>query len=105
MTKYIAPSTARHIDAKTKTAEQVMQNNLCSYAHASATALNIRREPIKYRNDNELFGCAKTLSETVLIAAARYSHPDIAIKALNAGLLERKLLFLIYFYQIINFTA
>ena len=53
------------IIAKTKAAEWALQNNLCPDLHALATAVNVRRNPLKYRDDKETFDYAETLGEAV----------------------------------------
>lgn len=53
------------IIAKTKAAEWALENNLCSDPHALTTALNVRRNPWKYQNDQETFDYAQTLGEPV----------------------------------------
>ena len=51
--------------SKTKAAEWALQNNLCPDVHALTTALDVRRCPLKYRDDQETFDYAETLGEPV----------------------------------------
>ncbi len=53
------------IISKTKAAEWALQNNLCPDVHALTTALDVRRCPLKYRDDQETFDYAETLGEPV----------------------------------------
>lgn len=53
------------IIAKTKAAEWALENNLCSDLYALTTALNVRRNPLKYRDDKETLDYAETLGEAV----------------------------------------
>lgn len=53
------------IIAKTKAAEWALGNTLCPDLYALTTALNVRRNPLKYRNDKEIFDYAETLGEAV----------------------------------------
>ena len=53
------------IIAKTKAAEWALENNLCPDLYALTTALNVRRTPLKYRDDKEMFDYAETLGEAV----------------------------------------
>lgn len=57
------------IIAKTKAAEWALENNLCPDLHALTTALNVRRNPLKYRDDNGTFDYAQTLGEPVQLFA------------------------------------
>ncbi len=53
------------IIAKTKAAEWALENNLCPDLYALTTALNVRRSPLKYRDDKETFDYAETLGEPI----------------------------------------
>ena len=53
------------IIAKTEAAEWALNNNLCSDASALATALKVRRNPLKYRDNKEIFEYAETLAEPI----------------------------------------
>ncbi len=53
------------IIAKTKAAEWALENNLCPDLHALTTALNVRRSPLKYRDDKETFDYAGTLGAPI----------------------------------------
>lgn len=53
------------IISKTKAAEWALQNDLCPDVHALTTALDVRRCPLKYRDDQETFDYAETLGEPV----------------------------------------
>ena len=53
------------IIAKTDAAEWALNNNLCSDPSALATALKVRRNPLKYRDDKEIFEYAETLAESI----------------------------------------
>ena len=53
------------IIAKTKAAEWALENNLCPDPCALTTALNVRRSPLKYRDDQEVFDYAETLAEPI----------------------------------------
>ena len=64
--------------SKTKAAEWALQNNLCPDVHALTTALDVRKCPLKYRDDQETFDYAETLGEPV----QRFA--DVLEKELNA---------------------
>ena len=51
--------------AKTKAAEWALENNLCPDLRALTTALNVRRDPLKYRDDKEILDYAETLGDPV----------------------------------------
>lgn len=53
------------IIAKTEAAEWALDNNLCPDLRALTTALNVRRSPLKYRDDKEIFDYAETLGEPI----------------------------------------
>ena len=53
------------IISKTKAAAWALQNDLCPDVHALTTALDVRRCPLKYRDDQETFDYAETLGEPV----------------------------------------
>jgi hypothetical protein len=53
------------ITAKTKAAEWALENNLCPDSCALTTALKVRRNPLKYRGDKEIFDYAETLGEPI----------------------------------------
>lgn len=51
--------------AKTKAAEWALENNLCPDLRALTTTLNVRRDPLKYRDDKEILDYAETLGDPV----------------------------------------
>lgn len=53
------------IIAKTKAAEWALENSLCPEPDALAMALMVRRSPLSYRDDKEIFDYAETLGEPV----------------------------------------
>lgn len=53
------------IIAKTEAAEWAIENNLCPNLCALSTALKVRKNPLKYRDDKEIFDYAETLSEPI----------------------------------------
>ena len=53
------------IISKTKAAEWALQNNLCPDVHALTTALNVRRCPLKYRDDKNTFDYAETIGAPI----------------------------------------
>ena len=53
------------IIAKTKAAEWALENNLCPDVHALTTAWNVRRNPLRYRDEKEILDYAETLGEPV----------------------------------------
>lgn len=53
------------IIAKTKAAEWVLENNLCPDSGALITALEVRRNPLKYKEDRTMLDYAETLGEQV----------------------------------------
>lgn len=53
------------IIAKTKAAEWALDNNLCPDPRTLTTALNVRRNPLNYRDDKETFDYAETLGEPI----------------------------------------
>ena len=53
------------IIAKTKAAEWALENNLCPDLYALQTALDVRRNPLKHRDNKETFDYAETLGEVV----------------------------------------
>lgn len=53
------------IISKTKAAEWALENNLCPDPDALAIALQVRRNPLSYRDDKEIFDYAETLGESV----------------------------------------
>ncbi|MBR6536042.1 MAG: DUF4111 domain-containing protein [Lachnospiraceae bacterium] len=53
------------IIAKTKAAEWALENNLCPDWEALTTALKVRRSPLNYRDDKEIFDYAEILGEPV----------------------------------------
>jgi hypothetical protein len=53
------------IIAKTEAAEWALENNLCPDRSALTTALEVRRNPLKYKEDKAMLDYAETLGEPV----------------------------------------
>lgn len=53
------------IIAKTAAAEWALENNLCPDSDALRYALKVRRDPLKYKDDQETFDYAETLAEPI----------------------------------------
>ena len=53
------------IIAKTEAAEWALSNKLCPDECALATALRVRKNPLQYREDNEIFDYAEILGEPI----------------------------------------
>lgn len=53
------------IIAKTEAAKWALTNHLCPDPNALTTALKVRRNPLKYRNDKETFDYAETLADPI----------------------------------------
>ena len=53
------------IIAKTEAAEWALENNLCPEPDALGFALKVRRNPLEYKDDKEIFDYAETLAEPI----------------------------------------
>jgi len=53
------------IISKTKAGEWAIKNNLCPDKIAIKTALKVRKNPLKYKNDEKIFDYAETLGNSV----------------------------------------
>ena len=53
------------VTSKTDAAQWVLDNNLCPVTDALEVALEIRKSPMAYRNDSEIFNYAETLGPVI----------------------------------------
>lgn len=67
------------VASKTEAAQWALDNNLCPVSHALETALKVRKNPMAYLNDVQVFDYAETLGSEI----QRFA--DVLEKELNAA--------------------